>query len=194
MNPPDIEFALKNIRSRNPIQQESGLNYLIAKFQPLIHKLSYAICPTCDIKDMIQSGNKGIMLAIRSYNGNSSFSTWVYSKVRHELQKEREIQFPVKISRYLLKKGNKATFTNKKDEGFYVDDPAKNIIQKENGEKLQESLRGINRMFPKIQVKIFTEYYFMDKKLNDLSKKYHTNAKYLISQMMEILRKNAHLL
>jgi len=194
MNTPDIEFAFKQIKGRNPVAKEAGVHYLICKYQPLINKLAHQICPTCNIQDMQGAGTLGIMMAIRTYNGESAFGTWVYTQIRNQLQKQREIEFPVKISRFLLKKGNTATFTQVNQEEAYNEDPSKNLTQQEDMEKLTESLRSINRLFPKKHCIIFTEYYFMDKKLNDLTKKYHTNCKYIVSQIIDKLRENSKLL
>lgn len=188
-NPPDIEFALRNTRSKNPVTQEAGTNYLIAKFTPMIHKLANQICPKCDVRDMSQAGTLGVLMAIKSYNGTSQFSTWVYQQVRNQLQQQQKIQFPVSISRFLLKKGCTATFEQMTQDKLYVEEPAKNIISEENSEKLIEAIRKIQRMFTKKECQIFAAYYFENTKLEDLTKKYHLNCKYVISKIMEELRK-----
>ena len=192
MNPPDIEQNLKLVKSRNPINQQVGIHYLVCKFQPLIHRLSYQICPTCNINDMVGAGNLGIMRAIRTYNNTSSFNTWVYTQIRNELQKQREIEFPVKISRFLLKKGNKATFHPLEGNEIYNSDPKDSLIIKEDAERITEALRHINLMFPKRHCKIFCDYYFLNIPLIKLSKQYKLNANAIVRAMILAIRSSCY--
>lgn len=189
-NPPDIKMNLVLAKSADPVESEAGTNYLLAKFTPLIHKLAYQICRKCPIQDMLQSGNYAILKAIKSYNESSAFATWVYTHVRNELQKQREISFPVKITRYLMRKGNNATYTRITDqnEQGYVDDPSRVIIKEELNLELSDALRKLNRQYSKRQCKIFTDYYYLDIPLNTLSKRYRVNANAIVRAIILRLR------
>lgn len=188
INTPDIDFAFKNIRSRNPITQEAGRSYLLAKFEPLIHKLSNQICPTCNKQDMLQSGRLGILKAIESYDASSSFATWCYMQIRNQLQKQREVEHPVKISRFLLKKGFTASYELSLNDQGCIQDPKDKIIQEEDKASIAEALRHINRMFSKKQCKIFTDYYFLNIPLIVLSKRHKLNANAIVRSMILHIR------
>ena len=199
-NPPDISYALKQTKSKNRAEQECGTIYLINKFQPLINKLSQEICPNCEMTDMYQAGNLAIILAIKTYQPTKSqFCTWVFFKVRDQLQKERSIEFPIKISRHLMNKGHKATYIQHsevnnvaKEEGYELQ--ADNItahdrlIHKEDAELITEAFRHINKRFPKLHCRLFTDYYYLDIPLNKLSKQFNVNAEAIVRNMILSLR------
>jgi RNA polymerase sigma factor (sigma-70 family) len=188
LNPPDIIQALKGTKSTNRVQQEASTNYIIAKYQPLIHKLAHSICPNCHIEDMLSAGNMAIIMAISNYNSRkSSFQTWAYTQIRDQLQKQRELEHPVKISRYLLKKGCTATYTQADREASYLPNPAQNLMAQEQLDTITEALRKIQKKLSKLHCTIFSQYYFEGKKLTELSKQYKCNAKYLIHQIIETL-------
>ena len=188
-NPEDIENALKLIRG-NSVECDVGTNYLLAKFTPMIHKLIYQVCPTCDKSDMVQAGHLGILMAISTYkdNGRNQFSSWAYSKIRNELQQQRAIEFPVKVSRYLLKKGCLASFEQMDDNILYEKSPHDALIDKELSEEVADALRHINRRFPKLHCKLFTDYYFIGVSLTSLSKKYKLNANSIVRAMILDIR------
>lgn len=200
MNTKLITELLKKTKSRNKRIKEEAMEELIVTYLPLIHKLAYQICPTCNIEDMVQSGKMGVLIAISTYNNKSSFGTWVFTQIRNQLQKQREIEFPVKISRFLLKKGCKASFEYVNDEtinnqidntAVYNQQPYDNLILIEDRARVTDVLRHINKMFSKKYCLIFTRYYFEGFTLAYLSDKYQINCKHIIAKMIEEIRKNA---
>jgi RNA polymerase sigma factor (sigma-70 family) len=202
MNPPDITNALKNCRSKKKGLNQAGSHYLICKFQALINKLSQSVfhnINTANVKeDIYQSGNLGIMTAISSYKdgNNTSFNSWAYIQIRNELQKLRESMFPVKVSRYLLKKGHKAEFSTINDEyDKEIDDEPdaqERLIEQEDAELITKALRHINNMFSNKDCHIFRSYYFMNIPLNKLSKKHKVNANAIVRKMILAIRDLNH--
>lgn len=188
INPPDIEHNLRLAKSNNAVESNAGSHYLICRYTSMIHRLSYQICKECDIQDMVQSGQYAILYAIKTYNHSSSFTSWAYTQIRNELQKQRELIFPVKISRYLLKKGNKAEFTRQYDEIADRTTPVDHLINDEKQHAISDALRGLNRRYSKKECKIFSDYYFLGTKLITLSKRHHTNANAIIRKITLDLR------
>jgi RNA polymerase sigma factor (sigma-70 family) len=194
INPPDIENALKDIRSKDETRQLAGKHYLICKFSALIGKTINNLhieINADNFEDYQQSGKLGILNAITTYNYTSSFSTYVYYKIRTELQKLRENSYPVSISRYLYKKGCRASFNNCSPEKGYVEEVAPNILSEELSEKISNALRSLNHQFPADYCTIFSSYFFLDATLKDLSKQYHVNAKYIIKVMLDEMKRQS---
>lgn len=187
MNPPDIEFALENIKSPDTVAQEAGRHYLLCKFEPLIHKMAYLYCREVDPSDATQSGNLGILKAIESYNGTSLFCTWVYTCVRHELQKQSEICYPVKVSRFLKKQGCKASFEELIDNRLYHS-PVETIMKSEEGYRISDALATINRTYSERDCRIFVAYYFENIPLKILSERYNVNAAAIVRGMILAIR------
>ena len=191
-NPIDIEFALKQTKSKNRVEQQIGTNYLIAKFTPLISKLFFNICPDCDFNDMIQSGNLAILKAIKNYNYKSQFSTWVYYKIRYELQKQADIKYPVKVSRYLKNKGKTASFENFREYNleYNLVDNLDNLENTERYKNLSESIKKLNKKYSTKWCRIFADYFYFDQTLKELSKKYRISATHVIHVIIKDLKKN----
>ena len=125
---------------------EIALERLMEKYKPLINAQARSyFLNSGDASDLVQEGMIGVFKAITSFNGKSSFKTYVYTCIRSNIitaiKKSNRIKHKP-LNNYLSLSGYDGDDEDKtlliSDKNF---DPEKNYIEKEEEKELKNKIK-----------------------------------------------------
>ena len=169
---------------------ENALERLIEKYKPLINAQARSyFLNSGDASDLVQEGMIGVFKAITSFNGKSSFKTYVYTCIRSNIitavKKSNRIKHKP-LNNYLSLSGFEGEDEDKtlliSDKNF---DPEKNYIEKEEEKELKNKIKESLSDFEH-QILIL---YLQGFSYADISKKTNKKEKSIDNAIQRIRRK-----
>ncbi len=169
---------------------ENALERLMEKYKPLINAQARSyFLNSGDASDLVQEGMIGVFKAITSFNGKSSFKTYVYTCIRSNIitavKKSNRIKHKP-LNNYLSLSGYDGDDEDKtlliSDKNF---DPEKNFIEKEEEKELKNKIKESLSDFEH-QILIL---YLQGFSYSDISKKTNKKEKSIDNAIQRIRRK-----
>lgn len=169
---------------------ENALERLMEKYKPLINAQARSyFLNSGDASDLVQEGMIGVFKAITSFNGKSSFKTYVYTCIRSNIitavKKSNRIKHKP-LNNYLSLSGFDGDDEDKtlliSDKNF---DPEKNYIEKEEEKELKNKIKESLSAFEH-QILIL---YLQGFSYADISKKTNKKEKSIDNAIQRIRRK-----
>jgi len=189
--PNEIEL-LCQARSNNKKIYEPAISVIIAQYTPLIHKMMYKLGLKHNKEDYAQAGVIGILKAIEDYelDKNTKFGTWVYYKIRQELQLEKIKSEQVAISRYHKKLNRKTSYELAEFLNTSYETKPEDYKQLQIDDYLA-ILNSLNLKLDKIEADIFTRYFILQEHIYQIRKIYpKTDISEIINKILETIRSN----
>ncbi len=124
---------------------ELALEKLMEKYKPMINAQARSyFLNNGDVDDLVQEGMIGVFKAITSFNGKSSFKTYVYTCIRSSIitavKKSNRIKHKP-LNNYISLSGSEGDDADKNlllsDKNF---DPEKNYIEMESEKELKKAI------------------------------------------------------
>jgi len=188
----EILELLRQAKNKNKKIYEPAISAIITLYTPLIHKLIFKLGVKKNKEDYEQSGVIGILKAIETYelDKNSKFSTWVFYKIRQELQLEKIKSEQVAISRYHKKLNRKTSYELAEFLNNSYETKPENYHQIRIDDYLA-ILNSLNLKLDKIEADIFTRYFISGEYIYQIQKIYpKQNISSIINKILDTIRSN----
>ncbi len=169
---------------------ENALERLMEKYKPLINAQARSyFLNSGDASDLVQEGMIGVFKAITSFNGKSSFKTYVYTCIRSNIitavKKSNRIKHKP-LNNYLSLSGFDGDDEDKtlliSDKNF---DPEKNYIEKEEEKELKNKIKESLSAFEHEILVLYLQGF----SYSDISKKTNKKEKSIDNAIQRIRRK-----